>query len=403
MTVRALFIPNPMPSHIIPLIALAKKLNKNSFQTAFLLPKIYHKYVRGFNLDVLEIDMRLEDRTMPEMIAFSKFKPHIVIDDLSYTTAFSTRFAEIPRISVVRRGIIPYEKNTPGYKHSSDAIRFLESVEKLNLPTLGMWKPNTIAELFIGNVNIIPSSSSIEELPDQLKDSTSYIYSGALTLPDNEVMENLPLLSDRYEDNRYRVEDFFDNNKDRQIIYFTHGLIEPAEIASKAHFIVKLLLDKGAAVITNLQGYVDLNEERKNRFFTAPVLPMGFICLHVNLMIHHCGSGTYNYQILYEVPAIILGSRCYDRDDVAAQLDKQGAAIFLSADLSEDLWYTKFQKAIGCLLNPDSEELQAQKKALAVLNLELKQTSESFNFGDIVLKVLKKTPLKSMPIQNQVK
>ncbi|SHN36094.1 glycosyltransferase [Mucilaginibacter sp. OK098] len=390
MVIRALFIPNPMPSHIIPLIALAKQLNTESFETAFLLPAAFHKYVRKFNLKVLEIDRRLQDKTTPELIAFSKFKPDLVVDDLNYTTAFSTRFAGIPRVSVVRRGIIPYEKNTPGYQHSSEAVQFLDAISKLDLPGLGMWKPDTVADLFVGDLNIIPSIPSIEELPDELKQDNSYVYSGALTLSDNEIMENLTSLSEEYKDNQQAVKNFIDKNSERQVIYFTHGLTEPTEITGKAHSVVKLLLDRGAAVITNLQGYNDLNGEQKGRFFSAMVLPMQLICSHADLMIHHCGSGTYNYQIKYQVPAIILGSRCYDRDDVAKQLAQKNAAVFIPADLNDELWHEKLEKTITSLLSTGSEDYKDQKNALAALNLEMKQTSAAFNFGDIILKALKR-------------
>ncbi|GAA4331939.1 hypothetical protein GCM10023149_37990 [Mucilaginibacter gynuensis] len=396
--VKVLFIPNPMPSHIIPLIALAKKLNKDNFDTAFLLPKAFHAYVRAFKFNVLDIDKKAEDRTTPEMIAFSKFKPNVVVDDLSYTTAFSTRFGQIPRISVVRRGVIPHEINTPGYKHSSKAIQFLESIEKLNLPSLGMWTPKSIADLFIGDVNIIPSSASIEELPEQLKQDTSYVYSGALTLADDALMGNLTLLGAQYEDNRAKVEAFVNTHADRPIVYFTHGLTEPTEITNKAQFIIKSLLNKGVAVITNFEDNSGISEEQRKLIFAAPVLPMQFICSHVNLMIHHCGSGTYNYQVLHEVPAIILGSRCYDRDDVAKQLNKKNAAVFISADLSDDLWYAKFEKAAESLLNPGSEEYQAQKSALALLNSEMRQSSTDFDFGDVIVKLLSKPKSKASAI-----
>ena len=88
MAIKVLFIPNEMPSHIVPLIALGKMLPKDSFDCAFLLPIRFHEYVRNFGFHVLDIDKKLEDRTTPDMIAFKKFKPDVVVDDLNYTNRF---------------------------------------------------------------------------------------------------------------------------------------------------------------------------------------------------------------------------------------------------------------------------------------------------------------------------
>jgi UDP:flavonoid glycosyltransferase YjiC (YdhE family) len=111
---NVLFVPNPMPSHIIPLIALDKLLNKNYFKTSFLLPKNFHLFIRKIGASVLDIDKEFQFRTTSEMIAFAKFKPDVLVDDLHFTSAFSTRFAKIPRISIVRKGILPHEEYKPG-------------------------------------------------------------------------------------------------------------------------------------------------------------------------------------------------------------------------------------------------------------------------------------------------
>ncbi len=65
-------------------------------------------------------------------------------------------------------------------------------------------------------------------------------------------------------------------------------------------------------------------------------------CSHVDFMVHHCGSGTYSYQLMHQVPAIILGSRLYDRDEIAIRLNELGAACYLSADLEEGFFFFFF-------------------------------------------------------------
>ncbi len=107
MKTRLLFVPATMPSHMIPLMALARLLNGNLFECTFLLPQLYHGYARSLGFNVLDIDRKLSDRTTPEMTAIASCNPDVIVDDLSYTTAFSSRLTQIPRISIVRKGILP--------------------------------------------------------------------------------------------------------------------------------------------------------------------------------------------------------------------------------------------------------------------------------------------------------
>lgn len=53
-----LFIPNSMPSHIIPLIALANSLNKDRFESAFLLTKLYREHVEMYGYPFFLITRR---------------------------------------------------------------------------------------------------------------------------------------------------------------------------------------------------------------------------------------------------------------------------------------------------------------------------------------------------------
>lgn len=393
--INVLFVPNPMASHIVPLVVLAKQLPAYSFKCAFLLPQKFHAYVKNLGLPVLDIDRNMSDKTIPEMMAFGKFKPHVVVDDLSYTTAFSTRLAKIPRISVVRKGVLPFEIHDPNHNHSSTVIKFLDEVKKLNIGSHGLWEPKHYTDLFIGDVNIIPAIPSVEELPKELSGNPSYVYSGPLLLPDDDIMNNTKYLSismhgRKIEDQREKLNRFLVENKTLKKIYFTQGITLPGEIQKRASACVRLLLDKGVAVITNVTELKDLTDEEASRYYSSNFLPMNTICSQVHIMIHHCGSGTYNYQLKNKVPGIILGSKYYDRDEVGMQLQKLKAGLFISADLDEQSYSNKFNEAVTQLLDSSSKELAQQKEALLKLDAEIKTTQNAFDFKAIVLRIAKK-------------
>jgi hypothetical protein len=302
------------------------------------------------------------------MIAFAKFKPDVLVDDLHFTSAFSTRFAKIPRISIVRKGILPHEEYKPGSVHSSPVIDYLDKLKKIDLPSYGIWKPEKTSDLFVGDVNIIPSIPSIEALPEKLKSDSSYVFSGPLLLSDEEIMKNLEYINfsnKTFKDNRTEVEEFLNRNKTRKIVYFTYGITKPNEIADKANSCIEYLLKQGFAVITSVNHVVNLSEDESSRLYFFPALPMHMVCSRVHMMIHHCGSGTYNYQLLNQVPSIILGTNCYDRDEVGMQLHKINAGTYLPSDLEQEVFQKEFQDAVADLQDATSKKYLEQKSVLS--------------------------------------
>jgi|GEM_PF-5662099 len=376
MKIRLLFIPHAMPSHIIPLVALAKMLDTQLFDLAFLLPTNHHPLVKSLGFTVLNID-RQQGGLSVENKAIELFDPHIVVDDLSFTTAFSTRLRKIPRISIVRKGIIPLEAHSPEFRHSSNIDEHFNKVYK-TASAESFWTPGSPAELFIGDVNIIPSIPSIETLPSTIENKDTYHYAGPLLLDDVALMKGLDLQigGTRYADNREKVMQFLDNNAGRKIVFFTQGLTDIGEITTRAQTALQLLLNKGLAIITNI-GKFNFDSPH---FFSDTFLPMHMICEKCDFMIHHCGSGTYNYQLLYELPAIILGSNCYDRDEVAMKLQEQGAAHYFPANFEKAAFYRDFNKIVDLLIDAESSFYQAQKQSLHTLNSEITHTREAFDF-----------------------
>lgn len=378
-----------MPSHCIPLAALAKVLVK-SFACSFLLPKMFHEAVRTLGFTVLDIDRDPEKRLMPEIAAVQGFKPHMIVDDLSPTTAFITRMFKIPRVSVVRKGIIPFDANTPGYRHSSGLDEHFKSLNQIDLSSLvGAWKPSNLSELFIGDLNIIPSIPSVEVLPPKLRGDKSYIYSGPLLLRDDEILSCVRKIINVKSINPIAVEDFFNQNSRRRIVYFTMGLAMPEEIRKRAGYCIRSLLDKGAAVITNIPEYPSGIGDEANRVLVTDFLPNEKVCSKADLMIHQCGSGTYNFQLSHQLPAIILGTNCYDRDDVARRLHQLSAAHYIPDGLREEEHRRAFDRAAAELLHDTSPRFQEQKTVLARLSDEIAVTRRDFDAEEVMRRLLR--------------
>jgi hypothetical protein len=375
--VKILFIPHPMPSHLIPLIALAKKLRKEAFTIAFLVPHELGEYVRNNEFDIMPLNNKF-DKLTQEMITISKFDPDLIVDDHNFYTAFSSRVMNKPRISIVRKGTIPGEKLSPGYRHSSGVNEFFDSISKMHHKGLDLWRPASISDLFTGDLNIIPSIPDLEVLPADLKNRETYIYSGPLLLTDRQMAGSLSFSSDV----TTALDTFIKNNHSRRLVYFTKGIADPAEILNRASVCVHALLShENVAVITNIriEGAYD-----KSRCFSNSFLPMNAICAQAHLMIHQCGSGAYNYQLINEVPAVILGSKCYDRDDVAIRLQELGAALYIPADVPDDTYFSRFNEYTQLLLSENGEVKNKQRKALATIKQQVEQVQAAFHFETLV-------------------
>jgi UDP:flavonoid glycosyltransferase YjiC (YdhE family) len=382
--VKVLFIPHPMPSHLIPLISLARKLRKNEFTVAFLVPQELGEYVRNNNLDLIDLPGRNFDKMTQELIAISNFNADVIVDDHNFYTAFSSRVMNKPRISIVRKGTIPFENLTIGYKHSSGVNEFFESLKSLDHKGLDLWRPTTISDLFKGDINLIPSIPTLETLPPELEERGSYIYSGPLLLNDEEMAGSLSFSSDVLT----ALDIFLANNRNRRIVYFTKGIADPPEILNRAEYCIHSLLShEEVAVITNvkIQGQHD-----KSRYFSNNFLPMNKICAVADIMIHQCGSGAYNYQLINKIPGIVLGSKCYDRDDIALRLEKIGVAAYIPADLDEQSYYNKFDEYARQLLQDVSDLRIRQKLSLEEIKGEIDCIQGAFNFESIIRQAIEK-------------
>jgi hypothetical protein len=101
-------------------------------------------------------------------------------------------------------------------------------------------------------------------------------------------------------------------------------------------------------------------------------------------MIHHCGSGTYQYQIKHLLPAICVGSQCFDRDDVAMRLQELGVARYIPAPEEADGFVDQFRKAFDACSDPASLWYQTARKRLQAIKRETDRGSAEFGFEEIL-------------------
>lgn len=373
---RVLFVPscNGGLAHQIPLLALNRKLDA-SFETAFLLPRKMHQTLSIAGINILDID-HTGFRT--EMFAYGQFSPDVVVDDCSITTGFATTLKRVPRVTIQRTGSLPgWTPRNKNHQHSS-------SFEKIKLPdtsVIGIPQPQTLADLFQAKIKIIPGIRSIEVLPEAIRDDPSFVFSGPLLMDDYLLGQlggqTTPAPSDGTLQNFEPLREFFETQRGRKTVYATFGTV--AEATGEVFECLRYLLESGVAVVTSIR--MELQDEgQKSRFFYARYLPMHFVCANIDLMIHHCGSGTYHYPILHGVPSITIGTKCYDRDDVAARLDELGTSIHLGAPDESDNFIEDFKNAVRRYFEVPGTFLSDAQRRLAELNCEIERTATDFDF-----------------------
>jgi UDP:flavonoid glycosyltransferase YjiC (YdhE family) len=102
---KVLFVPlNEVLSHVIPLLALNRKLIGSNVETAFIMPRAGHRLFRQTGVNVLDIDHR---GLRTEMVAYGRFSPDVVVDDLSLSTGYATALTGVPRVTIQRTGLFP--------------------------------------------------------------------------------------------------------------------------------------------------------------------------------------------------------------------------------------------------------------------------------------------------------
>ena len=393
-------------AHLIPLIALQKMLPSSS-ESAFLVPQFRHKFLRQYGLDVLDIDHQdlFNNGFRTEMLAYGKFKPDVVIDDSSFTTGITIQMSKAARVAIQRTGMFPGGK--PRNDQHVHSMGELDMKEVPDVTFMGLKQPGCFTDLFEAEAKIVPGLKPVELLPETLRDPDSYFFSGPLIIEDYLAQEKGVTFMQVSKENQHiasltsfdPVREFFDANSERNIVYTTLGTIAVNDTPEPVTEAIKRLLDDDVAVVSSIN-VPNLTDSQASRFYFASYLPMHFVCSNVDLVVHHCGSGTYHYPIIHEVPTITVGTGCYDREDVAVRLEELGVSEHLTEPNRPD-FVERFTAAVARVFD-DPESLGRRKQNLAALNEELRNTQASFNLEQVLGSAIdRKRPAKKREARAQ--
>jgi hypothetical protein len=370
---RVLFVPGHRRgaiSHGIPLLALSRQLD-SSFVSAFLAPKRHWDFFRDRGANVLDID---HDELKTQMIAHTRFKPDVVVDDLSFTTSFARQLTSFPRVTIQRTGSFPGEMApAPDLEHTADSA--LSSLP--DLAWLGLAKPTRIADMVRAEAVIVPGIRSVEVLPGHLQDDSRYFFSGPLVVDDSR-----PVKSSARSPDFTVVDAFLERQAARQIVLFTFGTV--ARAPSYAEALICRLLEQGRAVISTVAVASAACDGSASSFLHCEFLPFHRVCARASLMIHHCGSGTSQYPILFNLPSITLSTGFHDLEDVARRLQSLGASIHLDRTVELSGYDRRFDEAVGAYLDPTSHVLRSARAVLGRLKEEADMTGASFTLSRVL-------------------
>jgi UDP:flavonoid glycosyltransferase YjiC (YdhE family) len=319
------------------------------------------------------------------MLAYRRFKPDVVIDDFSLTTAFASELTQTPRVTLLRTGLLPgADSGRVGERHSSnvDLARDIPDISGL-----GLSRPRSLRDLFVANAFVIPGIRSVEWCPEPADEGPSLAYCGPLIVGDYTFTDHRQPSRD-FSD----LDEFLVRNGDRPIVLCTFGnvAVPPAVI----HGCLIKLLALGMALCSTFE-LEDVPAALRGSLFSRTFLPFHRICAHASVVVHHCGSGTYQYPIQYGVPAVTVPTRCYDRDEVARRLAESGASIHLDV-ADPQAFASAFEEAVLTLVDRVSPRRAAALTALAALKAESDRTAAAFSL-DRVIEAALRDPIRRSP------
>jgi len=366
----------------VPLIALNRQLDLGKHQTAFLVPRIYHTALKSMGLSVLDIDYRQEHAFRNEMAACWNFRPDVMVDDFSMTALFTAKLAKKPRITILRTGAFPgASPRDATHRHSSESANGsridFSGTASSHAALAGLRAPKNFAEACAADIGIIPGIRSIEVLPEAARENPSFFFAGSLSIPDADI----PMPGIDHAGAVASISTFMGRHEGTPAAFATLGSVLKTNEAT--HQAIRYMLDCGMAVVSTMD-VPDLSASSRERFLYLPFVPMHEICARVDLMIHHCGSGTYQYAITHKVPAICIGSGCYDRDDVAHRLEQLGVAKYIPHTLNVDAFAEKFRETFDECMSAGSSWHAMATKRLQLLKDEVDQTTARFDFESLL-------------------
>ena len=384
---KVLFVPMLQGglSHLLPLMALNKMLAGTAIETAFLVPSDQHLLLKERGVPILSIDHKGFRTEIP---AYKKFAPDVVVDDASLSTGAATLFTGVPRVAIHRTGMFPGDvPRNPKHGHSMHISPADLKSKWKGLAHLGLPEPQIYSDLFRAPYKIVPGIPSIEILPPALQNDPTYFFAGPLVM-DDHLVGNISS-GDKYgftlknSKNLAPLQEFFERHRDRSRIYVTFGTV--ARATQEVRDCLQFLLNKGLAVVSNIT-LNNLSEAHQELYYYAAYLPMHYVCSNVDVMVHHCGCGTYQYPVIHEVPQIIIGTQCFDRDDVGMRLEDLGTAVYLPGPQENENFVNDFKRTVEQYFADSGRLIKEKKKNLATLNEEVERTVSNFNFESVLQK-----------------
>ncbi|MFC3811764.1 hypothetical protein [Lacihabitans lacunae] len=377
-------------SHLIPLYVLHHKhLKKNTeIKNHFLVSKNIQNFLKIQGINCVSSDFFNDEKECmlmskdnlkiikyvieKEKEAYEKLKPRLIIEDASFTTPLIAEKNNIPRISIQRTGNF---RSIDNNFRNSNHVHSLQKGEKTDISSFGLNTNNSeisefdhsdkffLQKYIKPKAKIIPGIPSIELLPKNIEDKESYFYSGPLLVMDKP-SKNLS----------NGLDEFFNNNNKKLIVFITTGTIDRTPIENFIEFFVK----RNYAVITTCN--CKINEEYKQEVFYKKLLPLNYICRISDLVIHQCGSGMYHYPIMNKVPALTIGTLCYDREDIAQRLQQLGVSGHIPhPDDNSNYWGIFLE-----LVDRFEENTLVDFKMIDKLRFEISETSSNFRMEQVI-------------------
>lgn len=359
-------------SHFLPLYVLNEKLKQSyNYSNYFLVNQGIQKFLELKRIPFVPTNYSLENELIEnfdiakinerilemELEAFNLIKPDIVIEDCSFITPLIAEKRDIPRISIQRTGI--FRSIDEKYRN----IAHVHSMQKGERDSGKKSGTEFLKSYANATAKIIPGIPSIECLPENIENKDSYFYSGPLIV--NDKPSSLLL---------ERLEEFLEINKGKSIVFITTGTIDRTPIKRY----IEYFLSKNYAVITTSDCEI-IGKYRKSVFYKK-LLPLSYICQLSDLVVHQCGSGMYHYPIINKVPSITVGTRCYDREDVALRIQDLG----VSGHVPHPDDNTRYWDIFIDLVERFENGLLVNKEMMNKLSLEIKNTTTNFNIRNVI-------------------
>lgn len=376
-------------SHLIPLYVLHHKYLKNhvGIHNQFLVNNNLQNLLKMQGVDCISMNYFSQDdlqlmsndygKTTAYVLekqneAYEKVRPALIIEDTSLSSPLIAEKNNIPRVSIQRTGMfrsINEQYRNSRHVHSlqkGDGIEraaFFSTAGNSEAPAFNDSDARYLQQYSKPKVKIIPGIPTIERLPEDIEDRASYFYSGPLLVKDKP-SKNLTS----------RLDEFFNNNKGKPVVFITTGTVDRTPIGNFIEFFVK----RNYAVITTCD--CAINETYQQAVLYNKILPLHYICSISNLVIHQCGSGTYHYPIMNKVPSLTIGTQCYDREDIAQRLQELGVSGHIPhPDDNPDYWNVFLEMVDRFEKNTLIDFYMMEK-----LRIEIEETTENFQMEKVI-------------------